>query len=62
MKDEAGNVVTDEFDVKVINGSLTINKADVTLQSADLTKEYDGEPLTNADAEELGVTVMEMVL
>ena len=59
VKDEAGNVVTDEFDVKVINGSLTINKADVTLQSADLTKEYDGEPLTNADAEELGVTVNE---
>ena len=49
VKDAEGNDVTEQFDVKVTNGSLTINKATVTLTSANLSKEYDGEPLVNGD-------------
>ena len=49
VKDAAGNVVTDQFVVKTTNGSLTINKADVTLKSADLSKVYDGNALVNGE-------------
>ncbi len=49
VKDSAGNVVTDQFSVKTQNGSLVINKKDVTLKSADKTKEYDGTALVNGD-------------
>ncbi len=49
VRDEDGNDVSKEFNVKVDNGSLTINKATVTLQSANLSKPYDGEPLVNGD-------------
>ena len=44
VKDAEGNVVTDDFNVKVTNGSLTISKRDLTLTSATLEKEYDGGP------------------
>ena len=33
-----------------MNGSVAISKAKVTLQSANLTKEYDGTALTNKTA------------
>ena len=49
VKDAEGNVVTDDFNVKVTNGSLTISKANLTLTSADLEKEYDGDPLVNGE-------------
>ena len=47
VKDADGNDVTNQFLVKTVNGSLVINKAAVTLKSADLSKEYDGEALVN---------------
>ena len=46
VKDANGNVVTDQFIVKTVNGSLNIGKRSVTLTSADASKEYDGTPLT----------------
>lgn len=49
IKDAAGNDVSNQFAVTVANGSLVIGKANVTLKSADLSKEYDGTPLTNGD-------------
>ena len=47
VKDAEGNDVTEQFAVNTVNGSLVINKAAVTLKSADLSKEYDGEALVN---------------
>ncbi len=47
VQDEEGNDVTDQFSVRTENGSLTIQKKDVTLTSATDTKEYDGTALTN---------------
>ena len=49
VRDAAGNDVTKQFNVKVTNGSLTINKREVMLISASLTKEYDGTALVNGD-------------
>ena len=49
VKDSKGNDVTSEFKVNTSNGTLTINKADVELKSADLSKNYDGTPLVNGD-------------
>lgn len=37
---------------EITNGSVTVSKAPVTLQSADLTKEYDGTALTNKNGSE----------
>ena len=47
VKDAKGNDVTKQFAVKFEHGSLVINKAEVTLKSADLNKEYDGKALVN---------------
>ena len=47
VKDADGNDVTAQFVVKTANGSLVINKAAVTLKSADLSKQYDGKALVN---------------
>ena len=47
VADAAGNVVTDQFDVNTIGGSLVIDKRPVTLQSASDEKPYDGTPLEN---------------
>ena len=49
VKDAAGNDVTSQFTVKPENGKLVINKAAVTLKSADLKKKYDGNALVNGD-------------
>ena len=49
MADPEGNDVTDQFSVKVQNGTLVIAPADVTLTSQSLTKAYDTNPLTNGD-------------
>jgi uncharacterized repeat protein (TIGR02543 family) len=42
-------VVTDDFIVKSVNGSLTITKRNVTITAASETKEYDGKALTNSN-------------
>ena len=47
VKDAAGNDVTSQFTVKPENGKLIINKAAVTLKSANLNKKYDGNALVN---------------
>ena len=50
VKDAEGNDVTGQFEVTTENGSLVIGKAPVTIKSADLSKQYDGTPLTNGGA------------
>ena len=47
VTDSEGKDVTDQFAVTVEPGKLIIHKAPVTLQSADLSKVYDGKALTN---------------
>lgn len=59
VKDADGTDVTEQFDITIVKGSLNIEKASLTLTSANLSKEYDGDALTNADAADLGVTVNE---
>ena len=54
VKDAAGNVVTDQFDVKTVAGTLTVEKRNVTLESATDEKPYDGTPLTNDTVEVTG--------
>ena len=49
VKDAEGNDVTDQFLVKTSDGSLVIKKAEVTLKSATLTKQYDGDALVNGN-------------
>jgi len=44
---EDGTVVTDQFKINYIRGTLNIQHREVYLISADLTKQYDGTPLTN---------------
>ena len=53
------NDVTQSFNVKINKGSLSITKKDVTLVSATLSREFTGEPLTNGEAAELGISVNE---
>ncbi|MBP3279136.1 MAG: hypothetical protein J6M44_09305, partial [Butyrivibrio sp.] len=48
IKDENGNAVSDQFDVTVLDGTLTINPRNVTLTSASGEREYDGTELTSA--------------
>ena len=47
IKDQSGNDVTDRFIVNRADGTLLIEKRNVTLTSATAQKEYDGTPLTN---------------
>ena len=47
VKDANDNVVTDQFIVKTTDGSLVINKRNITLTSASKTKQYDGTALTD---------------
>lgn len=47
VKDESGIDVTNQFKVKTVDGSLVIEKRNVTLTSGSASKVYDGEPLTN---------------
>ena len=49
MLDKDRNDVTSEFTIKTQNGSLTINKAEVILKSADRSKQYDGTALVNGE-------------
>ena len=47
ITDQNGKDVTDHFIVNKANGTLLIEKRNVTLTSATAQKEYDGTPLTN---------------
>ena len=47
ITDQNGKDVTDHFIVNKANGTLLIEKRNVTLTSATESKEYDGTPLTN---------------
>ncbi len=47
VKDAAGNDVSSEFTVNTENGELVIEKAKVTLKSADLDRVYNGTALVN---------------
>lgn len=47
IKDSENNVVTDQFSIEYVKGTLTIEKRNVTLTSATASKVYDGTPLTN---------------
>uniref|UniRef100_UPI002AC98C50 SHIRT domain-containing protein n=1 Tax=Paratractidigestivibacter sp. TaxID=2847316 RepID=UPI002AC98C50 len=49
VKDANGNDVTNQFKVNTVDGTLTINKATVRLESQSLTKEYDGQDLVNGE-------------
>ena len=44
---ENGEDVTNQFDITTVNGTLTINKRNVTLTSGSGEKVYDGTALTN---------------
>ena len=54
VKDEDGNDVTDQFLVDFVPGSLEITKRKVVLTSADASKEYDGNALTDDTIEVTG--------
>ena len=54
VKDEDGNDVTDQFLVDLNPGTLEITKRRVILTSADASKEYDGNALTNDTIEVTG--------
>ena len=49
VKDFAGNDLTDQFIVNTTDGTLTINKRNVTLTSATDSKVYDGDALINRE-------------
>ena len=40
----------DNYNITEIEGDLVVNKCEMTLKSANLTKEFDGKPLTNGNA------------
>ena len=46
VTDAAGNDVTDQFELTLVEGNATITPRSVTLTSATASKEYDGDPLT----------------
>ena len=45
VKDAAGNIVTNEFNVHLVNGDLTIIRRQINLRSKPAEKVYDGTPL-----------------
>lgn len=47
IKDSENNVVTDQFSIEYVKGTLTIEKRNVPLTSATESKVYDGTPLKN---------------
>ena len=48
--DAVGHDVTNLFNVKLENGTLTIKPREITIISASLEKDYDGTPLTNGNS------------
>ncbi len=51
VEDKAGNDVSSQFAVSVKNGSLKIDKREVTITSKDAEKVYNGQPLTKHEVE-----------
>ncbi|MGO5294509.1 Ig-like domain-containing protein [Collinsella sp. LCP21S3_A3] len=49
VKDAQGNDVTSQFNVKTVDGKLTINKREVTIKPKDVSKVYDGNALVAKD-------------
>ena len=58
--DGKGEDVTSRFEVKGEDSAFTIDKKRVVLKTVSLEKEFDGEPLTNEDIGEDGVTAYYM--
>lgn len=46
IKDGSNNVVTDQFICKLVDGTLTVNKKALTIETGSDTKVYDGDALT----------------
>ena len=46
VEDAAGNNVTDQFELTLVEGNAAITPRSMTLTSATTSKEYDGDPLT----------------
>ena len=51
--DAFGNDVTDQFDITVTDGALTVNQREVTITAGSAEKEYDGTALTADQADPL---------
>jgi uncharacterized repeat protein (TIGR02543 family) len=49
VTDSYGNVVTDQFNLTVIPGSLTIGKRTITVQAVSASKTYDGTSLSDGN-------------
>ncbi len=54
VQDAEGRLYTDNYDIRVIEGTLTIAKPTITVKTHSATKEYDGTPLTEAGYEITG--------
>ena len=58
--DANDNDVTDTYDFKYLPGTLLVTPADITIQTGNGTKGYDGESLTNSEIGILTETFKEM--
>ena len=47
ITDEEGNDVTDSYALNIVSGTLKILKREITINSIDASKRYDGKPLTD---------------
>ena len=54
VKDADGNIVTNEFNVHLVNGDLSIIRRQINLRSKKAEKVYDGTPLTCHEIEQTG--------
>ena len=54
--DDSGRDVTRNYLITAVSGTLTVTPRSLTLTSDDLSKMYDGSPLTGADYNAIGVT------
>lgn len=59
VKDSFENDVTAQFDVKTVDGKLTIDKRNITITSDSAEKDYDGLPLTKNSVEITGDEIAE---
>ena len=54
VKDAKGNIVTNEFNVHLVNGDLSIIRRQINLRSKKAERVYDGTPLTCHEIEQTG--------
>ena len=59
VKSQGGDNVTQNYDIQVVVGTLTVTKRPLTVSSASDSKVYDGTPLTNDGTELLLGTLAE---